>query len=97
MDEKYSTAGRKNTAVGQCLVGDMEGWEETTEDDLQLSIAAILSNDVAIAPSPRPPLVLWHVHFLAVLQRKCSLTKTTLVLLLKFMFSSLSFSPFLAE
>ena len=32
-----------------------------------------------------PPLVLWIVHFLALLYRKCSLTKTALELLLRFL------------
>ena len=32
-----------------------------------------------------PPLVLWIVHFLALLYRKCSLTKTALALLLRFL------------
>ena len=56
-------------------------------DDLQL-----LNENVFEDAAESPPLVLWIVHFLALLYRKCSLTKTALALLLRFL--KVFFLPF---
>lgn len=61
---------------------DIEVW---TEDDHELSADAFVPFSNNATSMSCPPLVLWIVHFLAVLQRKCNLTKTAVALLLQFL------------
>lgn len=55
---------------------------EVCEEDDVVNDLSMSFNDLGAAA---PPLVLWIVHFLAILYRKCSLTKTALALLLQFL------------
>lgn len=65
-------------------------WEVNDTDDDLYMFGANCPQDIVSDTVHFHPLLSWLMHFLALLQRKCSLTKTTLAMLLHIFFTVLS-------